>query len=168
MNCKTAQKWMKKQEMVPRRLEELPAELQRHVASCTACAAEYSRQVRAQELLHELGAVAIPDDVLDGYMAGVHRKLEEALAGEATGAFGLRTGISPLVRWLRPAVALAAVAVAAAGIWWFGIHRTSPSEMAASDTLEYYLESFDEESSSNPTAVVKGMEFEWAYYGGEH
>jgi len=49
----------------------------------------------------------------------------------------------------------------------FGLHSAPPRDLAATDSLEYYLESFDEESASNPVAVVKGMEYEWAYNDGQ-
>lgn len=166
MNCKTAQKWIDGQEVLPRRLEELPAELRRHVTSCTRCAAELSRHLRAQEWLERLRRPAVPGEVMQGYAAGVQRKLETELGGKRPAVPRPRREIVPALRWLRPAVALAAIAVAAAGIWWFVVRSSPPSEMAASDSLEYYLESFDEESASNPVAVVKGMEYEWAYYNG--
>ncbi|HHM24446.1 MAG TPA: hypothetical protein ENJ23_05315 [Bacteroidetes bacterium] len=167
MNCRETQKWIRAQENLPAEKERLPNEVFSHLKTCEACSALFGRHLRAQAHLQGHRRIQVPGDVLEDVLPGVYRKLEDQHEGRRRkgGAFPLH--VTGLLWKFRPAVAAVAAVLIALGIWWFGLRSSSTTEMVSTDSLEYYLESFEEESASNPVAVVKGMEYEWAYFGGE-
>lgn len=113
---------------------ELPPEevviVETHVAVCRSCAEELSFARELQHELHSFTTLECPDRVIEA----VYRHIEQQQAPVAVAAAGRPSVWQSVLNWLSarpspafaPSLALGAVAVIVAGIWFFA--GTHPSE----------------------------------------
>ncbi len=167
MNCKSVKHLIESRDDLPDKLERTPPDIREHLFECEPCRRLFFKQVELQKLLRSYRDLKVPDHVLADFLPGIYRKLENLANAPATEHAPTRR-LTQIFRpgWARPAFALLAILLLVLGLWRFDILTPSRSadSLYTSDSLDYYLESFDEVSSTNPVAVVKGMEYEWAFY----
>ena len=134
-----------------------------HLDNCATCRKIAARYREADNVVSGMRKVAPPKHVSLDYMAGLYQKLEKGQEADNP-----PQAARPKSRWsfARAAFAGLVILLIAFGIWRFGFDpgSTIQSQHPTSDSLEYYLESFNEVSSLNPVYVVQEMEYDWSDY----
>ncbi len=167
MNCRQFKNKILNLAELPDDCTILPESLAEHAIGCPDCRQNYAELLAMQQKLYSLRRLEPPPSVIDNYMVDLNRKL---MATESDQAKQHRrpAHFYRLPAWpsLRPMMAAATIALVAIGIWWFGIHPRSVTEsnVLATDSIDFYLDSFTEASAQNPVALVNGLEYDWVYY----
>jgi hypothetical protein len=168
MKCKLIKNRLLQIDKLPFDSAELPGELKEHLSHCPDCTSYYFQLLRTQIALQSLGDLQPPQPVLDYYLSDLNYKLQTETSQSSDKKSSWFAGFLQNYRFVfRPVAAVLAAVLIAIGIWLLDIHAPSNSEpdMMATDSLDFYLESFNEASAQNPVALVKGLEYNWAYYG---
>jgi len=138
--------------------------IRRHIQECPRCRTAYRTIQVLSSGLKEIAAETPPAGLMDDFIAGIHRKLE---AGAKIPVDDLQSpGVSGGSKHFRHIMVAAASILIAIGVGWFMSKQISHVQepAALADDVEYYLQQFDDAAASNPVAVVKGIEYEWAFY----
>ena len=158
MDCKIVKTKLIESDSLPKDTSDLSEDLRNHVWECPSCRDFYNGLVRTHQALQKMSNVEPPKSVLNNYLSDLDRKIRSRK---------MDVQEIPAKRWdlLRPVFSLAAILLVIISVWWFGIKSdiTDESENLATDSLEYYLDSYSEEAVQNSVASVKGFEYEIAY-----
>lgn len=166
MRCKKVQNELLDIVRLPAAVDKLPEPLRDHIRGCSVCQKFHRELYATQESVRSLARVRPPEAILDNYIADLRQKMNLQEAVEIKNRRAKKGKMPPVRKYsLRPAFAIALLVLIAIGTWWLGFHssKNMEPELMATDSLDYYLQSFDEESAQNPVSSVKGLEFEWAY-----
>ena len=159
MNCKKIRRNLLDIEDLSLDFSNLSEDLHDHILDCGACGKFYRELCQIQQNLRKFSKTRPPQAIIENYLSDIKRKLRSQ-------ELSAKKFQSPVLDILRPVVASTLIVLVFISAWWFGIRselEVDPENLAT-DTLEYYLESFDQESSQNPITFVKGLEYEWAYF----
>ncbi len=163
MNCAKIQKKLDETSSLKDFEQELAVEEKNHLNECAHCQDSMARYREADNIVSNMQKIEPPVNISQNYMAGLFQKLENDERPDKTVKI-----VKPRVQWAFVRTALAGVAgvLIIFGVWRFGFHSgsTIPSEYPTSDSLEYYVESFNEVSSLNPVYVVKEIEYDLSDY----
>ncbi len=166
MRCKKIQNQLLEMERIPAAFADLPQQFHDHILDCSPCQKFHHELYITQESVQSLARVCPPEAILENYIADLRQKMNLSEAVEIKNRKTQKQKIPFAQKYsLKPVFAIAFLVIIAIGTWWLGFHSTQnmEPELMATDSLDYYLQSFDEESAQNPVASVKGIEFEWAY-----
>lgn len=132
-----------------------------HLKECELCQQHLKQFTRADRFLHEMQRLSPPEEISKDFLVGLNQKLDRdrrtTSVVSSAGLFWPR---------FRLAIASLAVVVVVFTVWRLSSspEATVSSDYHTSDSIEYYLESYDEVSSVNPIYVVKEMEYDWTGY----
>ncbi len=138
-----------------------------HFNHCEVCQEKLSQYHKVDDLLKSMRNLALPKKVTANYLTGIYQKLEPQLKkSDITLEQELKTGSRSFFQSFASRVDFAGLTVATISfaIWQIGFRNDQPVETLTSDSIEYYMESFNEVSAANPVYVVKDVEYDWAYY----
>lgn len=131
-----------------------------HLKECELCQQHLRQFARADRLLHEMQAVSPPEEISKDFLVGIHQRLDRGGRMTADYSRGLI--------WPRFRIAIAGltILIVVFSVWRLSSlpEATVTGDYPTSDSIEYYLESYDEVSSANPIYVVKEMEYDWTGY----
>ena len=159
MNCKQIRHNLLDIEDLTHDLSDLSGNLQNHLQACSVCSKYFRELGRIQQELGELSKSHPPQKILENYQSDLQRKLKQenlTPIKDRLPGFGI----------IRPVFATIMIILISVSGWWFGI-RTEPEadlENFTTESVEYYIDSFNQENSQNPITTVRGLEYEWAYY----
>lgn len=168
MLCKNVQNKLSKTVNLNEFSKILSEEQIYHLNHCDVCQEKLNQYFKADDLLKSMQNLTLPKKVTANYLAGIYQKLEPQLKQPAMTlkpepeTQASRSFFQSFAS--RVVFAGLTVATISFAIWQIGFRNDQPVEILTSDSIEYYMESFNEVSAANPVYVVKEVEYDWAYY----
>ncbi len=159
MNCKIIRRNLLDIEDLSLDFSNLSEYLQSHIKICSPCSKYYRELCQIQQELGELSKTHPPKKIIENYQTDLKRKLKQedlTFIKNKLPGFGI----------IRPVFATIMIILISVSGWWFGIRSEPEADLdnLTTESLEYYIDSFNQESSQNPITTVRGLEYEWAYY----
>ena len=166
MNCKTIQNKISEIIDLDEISKNLSEENLSHLNNCENCQDKLNEYRNVDDILLTMKGLTPPSEVTENYLAEIYQKLESQK--QSTLSPVLQPGIKFIKALLhsfagRFAIAGIAVVVISFGMWKISSRNNQMDDYLTSDSIEYYLESFNEVSAVNPVYVVNGVEYDWSY-----
>lgn len=167
MNCKILQNKISEIIVLNEVAKILSKDEISHLNHCENCQIKLKEYQKVDDILVSMQEVMPPASVTKNYLSGIYQKLETqkqqsilTLAPQPKDNF-IKSILHSFVG--RLAMAGLTLAVVYFGIWQYNSQNDETDDFLTSDSIEYYLESFNNVSAANPVYVVKSVEYDWSY-----